>query len=82
MREANVHPACANSGEGSLISPCLLPAEHTLDAEGRSNGNGGQGSSSQERALWKEQYQEHQKQSEDIEIETDALSLYEILRDT
>ena len=78
-----------------LVSPCLVPVEEPASLDGGGGGGGGSGgggsvlgggSSSegmedQERVLWKEQWRDHLARYEDIEIETDALSLYEILRD-
>ena len=94
-REGEVHPACSAHGSGSslggmsressereLISPCLLPTENAVSANGKSNDSVERDVlEDQERMQWQEQWREHLKQHEDVEIETDALSLYEILRD-
>ena len=94
-REGEVHPACSAHGSGSslggmsgessereLISPCLRPTENAVSANGKSNDSVERDVlEDQERMQWQEQWREHLKQHEDVEIETDALSLYEILRD-
>ena len=82
MKEAEVHPACSTSNKETPISPCLTSAE---DFEALNDGRAGRGRTEviedQEKAQWQEQWREQLKSYEDVEIETDALSLYEILRD-
>ena len=77
VAETDVHPACNASsakseGAGSRISACLVPKEEIKEGDVQMD---------EEKVQWQEQWREHLRQQEDIEIETDALSLYGILRD-
>ena len=82
-RESVVHPATTittakSSGSiGDLISPCLI----AIDDDTAAGGIDSAGVDDQEQIQRREQWREYMKQFDDVEIETDALSLFGILKD-